>query len=279
MSEAPRWHNTVAITGAGSGLGAALARRYAAAGWKVAVTDIDASRAAAVAASLPGQDRDGPTGGFSMTLDVTRDNHWELLSSRVLERWGGLGVLINNAGVASAGSVEQTTLDDWQWVLDIDLLGVVRGCKQFSGLMRSQGRGHVVNIASFAGLAGLPGMCSYSVAKAGVVALSEGLRAELAPFGVGVSVVCPAFVATALTQTMRAPDPKTIAQVQRWMAQSGVSAEDVAEQVFTGVARKQFLVLTHAETRQAWRLKRWWPERYFALLQKKLATHSPNSIK
>ena len=257
--------NTVAITGAGSGLGAALAHRYAQAGWRVGVTDQNPESARAVFESLQAAGGDG----FTLPLDVREETHWAALEQKILEAWGGLGLLINNAGVATAGTVVDTPQADWDWVMDIDLMGVVRGCRRFAALMQSQGSGHLVNMASFAGLAGAPGISSYGVAKAGVVALSEALRAELHASGVGVSVVCPAFVETRLTDTMRSTQEGAREQVERWMKRSGVDATMLAEQVFRDVNAGRFLILTHPETRWAWRLKRWLPERYFRALMKK----------
>lgn len=273
------FHNTVAITGAGSGLGAALAQRYASAGWRVAVTDQDASRAEATLATLVGPARAGidrPEAvesqvGFAMGMDVRDEAQWEALEREVMRRWGGLEQLISNAGVATVGTVIDTPLDDWDWVLDIDLMGVVRGCRRFGAIMQRQGRGRLVNMASFAGLAGAPGVSSYGVAKAGVVALSEALRAELNVHGVGVSVVCPAFVETGLTDSMRSTEAGTRERVQRWMKRSGVTATALADQVFREVATGRFMILTHKETRWAWRLKRWLPEQYFRALIRKTA--------
>lgn len=259
------WKNSIAITGAGSGFGAALAHRYASEGWKVAVTDIDEQRAQQTLFEIERFGGDS----FSMRLDITRADHWQALHDNVLERWSGLEVLVNNAGVAAAGNVEDTSMEDWQWVLDIDLMGVVRGCHQFAGLMKRQKTGHIVNISSFAGLAGLPNITAYGVAKAGVVALSEALRAEMYPHGVGVTVACPAFVKTGLLDTFRSNKPETRAKVTTWMEASSVSAEQVAGEIATAIRKNKFLLLTHAQTRTAWRLKRWLPERYFKTLAKR----------
>ena len=262
--QSPDWGKTVAITGAGSGLGAAMAHYFNQQGWRVAVTDIDSARAQETLAALEQAGGEG----FALVMDVTQEDDWAALEQAVMERWGGLQVLINNAGVATAGTVISTPPEDWDWVLDIDLMSVVRGCRRFGAVMRRQGAGHLVNIASFAGLAGAPGISSYGVAKAGVVALSEALRAELYHHGVGVSVACPAFVPTRLTETMRATQAGTQAQVKKWMQRSGVSAEQVAEKVFAAVERQRFLVLTHRDTRWAWRLKRWLPSVYFRMLRR-----------
>ncbi len=259
------WKNSIAITGAGSGFGAALAHRYASEGWNVAVTDIDERRARQTLFEIEKFGGDS----FSMLLDITKADHWQQLHDTVLDRWGGLEVLVNNAGVAAAGNVEDTSMEDWQWVLDIDLMGVVRGCHQFAGLMKRQKTGHIVNISSFAGLAGLPNITAYGVAKAGVVALSEALRAEMYPHGVGVTVACPAFVKTGLLDTFRSSKPETRAKVTTWMETSGVSAEQVADEIAAAVRKNKFLLLTHSQTRTGWRLKRWLPERYFKMLVKR----------
>lgn len=241
-----------------------MARRFAAAGWSVLVTDQHADRARDVAAALPGE------GHLGLDLDVTDDAGWARLVERIDRDFGRLDLLVNNAGVATGGMLGETSLDDWRWVLEINLMGVVRGCHHLVGRFRRQGHGHIVNVASWAGLAGAPGIISYGTAKAAVVAFSEMLRAELKPAGVEVSVLCPAFVKTRLTETMRAPDDSYAARVQRWMDKSGVTAEDVAEIVFQAVRKPRFLLLTHRETKAHWRIKRYAPEAYFRMMMKKL---------
>ncbi|MCF6262442.1 MAG: SDR family oxidoreductase [Xanthomonadales bacterium] len=258
--------NTIAITGAGSGFGAAIARHYAACGWRVAISDIDLARAENTLKSLA---REFPGfKGFAFRLDVTSNEEWSGFSDRIAEEWGGLTVLVNNAGVATGGNLEDTPLEDWDWVINIDLMGVVRGCKQFISLFKHQGDGHIVNISSFAGIAGAPDIVSYGVAKAGVIALSEALRAELTAFGVGVTVVCPAFVKTDLLSTFRSPEAADKARVTRWMENSKVTVEDVARQISVAVETNKFLLLTHKNTRRYWWLKRWLPETYFKIMQK-----------
>ncbi|WP_423822366.1 SDR family oxidoreductase [Salinisphaera sp. SPP-AMP-43] len=249
----------IAITGAGSGLGRALALRYARAGWRVAVTDIQAERARRVAKET---ETAGAAASFDQSLDVRAEADFEALIARLQQDWGGLDVFINNAGVAAAGTAAETPEKDWQWITEINLLGVARGCRIALPALRESG-GHVVNIASFAAIANAPGMVAYNVTKAGVLALSETLRAEEIDHGVGVSVACPAFFTTNLLESFRSPRPGREAVVEKLMAQSGVSAEDVAEQVFDAVADKRFLVLTHRDTRWQYRLKRLQPEWFF----------------
>lgn len=252
----------VAITGAGSGLGRALALRYAKSGFRVAVLDIDLARAEETLALVKSAGGDG----FAAALDVRSDADFIALAARLERDWGGVDVVINNAGVASVGEVLKAPLDEWQWMLDINLLGVVRGCKYLGALLARQRAGHIVNTASFAGLAGAPGVASYGVAKAGVVALSEQLRAELHALGVGVTVVCPAFFATNLMESMRGGSEQVKQTVNRWMRASTLNASDIAEMVYKAVERNRFMLIPHRKARHQVLLKRLLPEFYFRKL-------------
>lgn len=240
-----------------------MARRFARAGYKVAVTDKDAARAQQVSEELSAQG----TESLHCVLDVTSDSDWQAVAERVEKQWGRVNVLVNNAGVAASGLCEETSMADWQWVIDVDLMSVVRGCHRFlPGLRKLAAAGepaYVINIASFAGFSAMPGMSAYGTAKAAVIALSEHLLTELDDSGVGVSVVCPSFVNTNLLESFRGGEESTRKTVERWMQQSPVSADDVAETVFTAMQQKQFLVLTHPKTRNALLMKRFWPSRYY----------------
>lgn len=247
----------VLITGAGSGLGRALAARWAGTGARVLLTDVDADAGRAAAAEL---------GADFTTLDVRREPDWQLAVDWCRDHWGGLDVLVNNAGVGAGGRFERLDWAHWQWVLEINLAGVVRGCQAAVGLFQQQGTGHLVNVASMAGLLNPPAMASYNVSKAAVVALSETLRTELRPYGIRVTVVCPGFFATNLGARLRTPDPVIAAQANRLMAKSPISADDVAAQVLAAVDAGRFWVLPHHDGRRAWRLKRHLP----ALVQRRL---------
>jgi len=255
--------SVVLITGAGSGLGAAMARRFARAGFRVAVTDINAQRAQQVSDELTA----GGNTSLPAELDTTRNEDWQRVGALVEQQWGPVNVIINNAGVAASGLCEETSLDDWQWVIDIDLLGVVRGCHRFLPGLRQEGAAgrlaHIINIASFAGFSAMPGLSAYGTAKAAVIALSEHLLTELDGSGVGVSVVCPSFVATNLLESFRSTENDMRKTVERWMKHSPVTAADVAETVFTAMQNNQFMVLTHPKTLWALRMKRFWPTRYY----------------
>ena len=258
MSDTPQ---RILITGAGSGLGLALARQLAEQGAQIACVDIDGDRASAAASALSGD------GHWAAQADIASDADWAALVAQVQEHWGGLDVLVNNAGVSSGGTVADTAIEDWQWMLDINLLGVVRGCRALIPLLRDTARdGRIVNVASFAGIAAAPGMAAYNVAKAGVIALSESLRAELADTGIGVTVVCPAFFQTNLLETFRSPSPAQKAMVEKFMARSHVTAEDVAADIARGMADDTFLLITHKGARRQALIKRILPELYFRKL-------------
>ena len=256
-------HKRIAITGAGSGLGRALALRYARAGWRVAVSDIQTGRARRVADEV----NDAGGDAIAYTLDTRRESDFEQFMERLETEWGGVDVFVNNAGVASSGTVADTPQTDWDWIVDINLMGVVRGCRAALPALRAS-RGHMVNTASFAAIANAPGMASYNVAKAGVLSLSETLRAEERGNGVGVTVACPAFFATNLMESFRSTTPGRDALVEKLMARSGVTADDVADQIFDAVAKRRFLVLTHRDTRWQYRLKRLQPELFFRAVER-----------
>ncbi len=249
--------NRAVITGAGSGLGRALALRLAADGWRVAATDVDAERAQQTAEAVTAAGGEG----LGMACDVRRAADFERVAERLRSVWGGLDWVVNNAGVASGGTVADTPLGDWEWMLDINLMGAVRGCHVLLSLL--QGGGRVINVASFAGFAGVPGMAAYNVAKAGVIALSETLRAELADVGIGVTVVCPSFFATNLLQSFRSPRPGQRGLMEHLMEKSDVTAESIADDIVRAAQGDEFLVISHARAREALALKRRDPEAFF----------------
>src|SRR4051812_27162099 len=148
----------VLITGAGSGLGRALAFCFAENGWRVACADIRLDRAQDTVRLITGFG----VGAMALKVDVGDDASVEGMRDEILAAWDGVDVVINKAGVATAGGIMQTTLDDWRWALNINLMGVVRGCRAFLPILLEQGSGHIVNIASFAGIANAPRMSAYS---------------------------------------------------------------------------------------------------------------------
>lgn len=241
----------ILVTGAGSGLGRAIAARYAEKGWRVLVTDVDGAAAERAAGELGGGGRVAWQG-----LDVRADGDWEAARAWCRETWGGLDLLVNNAGVAAGGRFERIPMEDWDWILDVNLKGVVRGCRTFVPLFQEQGAGHLVNVASLAGLLNPPAMASYDVVKAAVISLSEALRHELEPQGIRTTVACPSFFRTGLAASLRTPDPEVRRLVERLVSASSTPPERIAAEIERGVARGRFLVLTDRDGRVAYGAKR-----------------------
>ncbi|MDX1706825.1 SDR family oxidoreductase [Pseudidiomarina sp.] len=240
------------ITGGASGLGFALAQRCARAGWQVCIGDRDNERGEAVIGSLTKLQKDA----FFMPCDVTRIGDIEEVAVELEKRWDGVDVVVNNAGVAQVGALTDTTIGDWQWIMDINLMGVVRGCKVFTPLFQRQGHGHFVNVASMAGLLDVPNTSAYSASKAAVVSLSETLENELAKDNIYVTVACPSFFKTNLGEGMRASIEGMRDKLERLMSNSKLDAADVAETIFSAIKSKRSHVLPHREGRIAWYFKR-----------------------
>lgn len=248
-------HNRIMITGAGSGLGREIALRWAREGWQLALGDINPDGLEATLALV----REAGGDGFAQRCDVRDYSQLTAFAQACEARLGGIDVVVNNAGVASGGFFSDLSLEDWDWQLSINLMGVIKGCKAFLPLLeRSQGR--IINIASLAALMQAPAMSNYNVAKAGVVALSESLLVELKPQGIDVHVVCPSFFQTNLLDSFRGPDPAMKAQVGKLLDSSPISAADIADYIFAEVAKGTFMILPHEQGRMAWAIKRQNPE-------------------
>jgi len=247
--------NRVLITGGASGLGRAMALRFARSGRRVAIADVNEERMSQAAQAVE------EAGGEALTIqcDITSDEDARVASETIRDAWGGLDVLVNNAGVASAGTVVDTTLDDWRWMIDINLLGAVRMCQTFVPMMKEQRAGHVINVASVAGIAQAPGMASYSVAKAGIIALSEILSNELKGFDIGVTVVCPSFFATNLLESFRGPETGARDKATRWMQRSSLTADDIAESAVSAMEKGELFAFGHFEAGLTYHFKRLLP--------------------
>ncbi len=268
MNSATIGSKRVFITGGASGLGQSLALHYAGQGWRVLIGDLDRERCADTLVQLqavsPASD--------AIACDVTRETDLLAAADWLQQQWSGVDVVINNAGVAQMGGIADASEVDWQWIVDINLLGVVRGCRVFTPMLRAQGGGQLVNIASMAGLVHMPQASAYNATKAAVVALSETLQLELEADRIRVSVVCPAFFRTALAQNMRASEPALEAMTRRLVERARIGPEQIARQVFDGVQRGDTHILTHPEARRGWLLKRVLPYKlYLKLLRRQLA--------
>lgn len=239
----------VLITGAASGLGRALALSYARQGSRIIIADVQQS---AAQETLSLVEKAGAE-GMCVSLDVTQNDQWQRLACDLQAHDALPDIVINNAGVSSGGPFDWLSEADWQWVMDVNFFGVLKGCQTFVPLMKQRGSGHLVNIASMAGLLNPPGMSNYNVSKAAVISLSETLHMELQPFGVGVTCVCPSFFRTNLGDSLRSPDAATELALQKLMDSSNeLTADDIAEQIRSAQQAGTYLVLPHDKAAQAW---------------------------
>src|ERR1700730_1821191 len=191
---------TVFVTGGAGGIGLALGRAFAEAGMKVMLADIEPDALAAAVKSL---DRFGPN-IRGVGCDVADPISVERAAQASYEAFGNVHVVCNNAGVAAGGGIDSISLDSWRWVLDVNLMGVLHGIRSFLPHLRAHGEGgHIVNTASMAGLQSGLGFSPYATSKFAVVAMSEGLALQLAPLGIGVTVLCPGFVRTRISGSGR----------------------------------------------------------------------------
>lgn len=251
---------TAFVTGGASGIGFALGRAFAEAGMKVMLADVEADALNAAVKSLHniGPDVRG------IDCDVADAASVERAAEATFEAFGKVHVVCNNAGVAAGGGVDDIALDSWRWVLDVNLMGVVHGIRAFLPHMRAHGEGgHIVNTASMAGMQSGLGFSPYTASKFAVVGMSEGLAPQLAPFGIGVSVLCPGFVRTRIGESGRnrpeqygatqAPEPGSptaalVAMVDE-LIRNGIDPADVAARVLAAIRSNELYVFTHPEMR------------------------------
>ena len=233
----------VFVTGGSSGLGAALAAAFLRRGDEVLVGDIEPP---------PPSTSGGP---HHLHLDVRSDDDWRAAHDWVSEHWGGLDVLVNNAGVAGGGRVDVATMDEWQWITEINLFGVVRGTRTFVPMLKEQRSGHIVNIASLAGLVHPAGMGSYNAVKAGVVAFSETCAHELAEWGIRCSVVCPSYFRTGLVERMQGSDAAVGHVIGDLVRSAPLGPDDIAAAVLEGLDAGAELILPDDAARAAYGLK------------------------
>jgi NAD(P)-dependent dehydrogenase (short-subunit alcohol dehydrogenase family) len=231
---------TAVITGAGSGIGAATARLLARHGAKVHVADINADAAAAVAREIGG-------GAVDHAVDVSRPEEVEALAKSVFGDGGRVDILHNNAGIGHGGDIEATTVEDWQRVIGVNLLGVAYGVQAFVPRMLDQGYpATIINTASEAGLHPIARMAPYCASKYGVVGMSEALDAELRPRGIRVVALCPGVINTAIVRDsimrgrLGADQHKAVA----FYAKHGASPDTVAAAVLDAVARPRLIVVS-----------------------------------
>lgn len=252
----------VLVTGGASGLGREIALCFAAQGHDVAIADLNEARGSATLEAL----RELGVQAAYFHCDVRAPDGPADTVDKTLAALGGLDVMINNAGVAGGGDSEE----EWHRIMGINFFGVWRGCMAVKARFLQQGHGHIVNIASMAGLLNPPGMAAYNVSKAAVVSLSETLLPELRVQDCGLTLVCPSFFQTNLAESIPDQDPQRLANLSKLMATSELSANQIAQAIYQAVANDTFLLLPHEKARDAWEFKQASYDEHLAL-QEKLA--------
>ena len=246
---------TAVITGASSGLGRALCLGLAREGWAVGITDVNMSVAEDTLLEV---ERAGGCGAV-FECDVCDPARVSVMADYFHEVLGSVGMLVNCAGITAAGFMGDIPIEDWRRAIDTDLMGVIHTCHAFVPVMRVRGGGHIVNIASLAGVICLPEMGPYNCAKAAVVALSETLRTELAPARIGVTVVCPTFFPSNILATMTYTDESQRDFAEATFRNAKMTAEEVADRVIKAVQKNRFYVFPQPSAMVSWALKRYAP--------------------
>jgi NAD(P)-dependent dehydrogenase (short-subunit alcohol dehydrogenase family) len=251
---------TAFVTGGASGIGFAMGRAFAEAGMRVMLADIETDALAAAVKAL----RDFGPDVQGVACDVADPASVERAAAASFAAFGNVHVVCNNAGVAAGSGIDDISLDNWRWVLDVNLMGVLHGIRTFLPHIRAHGEGgHFVNTASMAGMQSGLGFSPYSASKFAVVNMSEGLAMHLKPLGIGVTVLCPSYVRTRIGDSGRnrperygpalAPDPTSPAgamavEIRKLLA-AGIDPADVAAQVLHAIREDELYVFTHPEMR------------------------------
>jgi NAD(P)-dependent dehydrogenase (short-subunit alcohol dehydrogenase family) len=246
------------VTGGASGLGLGMAKAFGREGMKVMIADIDAPVLAKAVQEL----KDLQVRAEGVICDVGSRGSVREAALKTIATFGKVHVVCNNAGVAAGGPIGTVAERDWDWIMDVNLMGVVYGMEVFAPLIESHGEGgHFVNTASMAGMIGFPNAEPYCATKFAVVAMSEGWCAQLAPKNIGVSVLCPGFVQTRIYDSFRnkparygAPDPspigigQTLADTEA-MVKGGIPTEPVGNRVVEAIKDNDLYIFTHTEFR------------------------------
>ncbi len=242
------------VTGGASGIGLAIARSLAARGVAVAVADIDGAAADAAVKALQ---KNGAT-AFAVECDVTSQESIERAADAARDALGAVHIVVNNAGAFTVGALEDSSHSDWEWILDLNVHGVVNGLRVFLPRLKALGEPtHVVNTASVSGHIPVAGLSIYTASKHAVVGLTECLRLELADTQVGLSLLCPGIVKTSLLETSPRHRPERYGGAGDGVGpmgaviESGTDPADVGEQVARAIEQGDFYVFTHPPLRPA----------------------------
>jgi NADP-dependent 3-hydroxy acid dehydrogenase YdfG len=252
------------ITGGGSGIGLALAQLLARDGWQLGLLDREPERLLTASRELGSS---GAAAIHTYLVDVTDEAAFRAAVADFADRAGGLELMINNAGVAVAGDLVQTSAADWRWALDINVVGVAIGCRAALPFLTKADAGCVLNIASAAAFASSSQMATYNASKAAVVSLTETLAQELEGTAVRAAVAMPGFIPTRLLETARAP-PDALAAAHRLMDASHYPAARAAADMLAACAAGRLYIVLPPSYVHLWRLKRFLPGVFASLLSR-----------
>lgn len=256
------------ITGATTGFGEALAHALAERGWNIVITGLDSEAIKRTSEAVT--QRGGKAMG--LLLDVCDRAQWEKVRRQVVVAWGGIDLLVNNAGIADANKMVNMSDADWDDMLAVNLNGVINGCRAYATDMMAQKSGHMLNMASAAGLFSFPEMANYSVSKAGVISLSETLFTELSGANIGVTVLCPAgFKSSLLDHAVRdgraaTADSGTGRLVKRDMESGRHTSESVAAFALRAMESGNLYAIPQRIYRIGWFVKRIAPNTFYKII-------------
>ena len=245
---------TALVTGAGTGLGYALAKSLVSMGARVMATDIDEARLL----QLKEHSSDLPGRLITEILDVRDRKQFKRCIELLVEKWGKLDILLNNAGVCNAGEIVHLEDHHWKDVIDINLIGTINGCTAAVGIMTAQGFGHIVNISSIAGLVPFPVTAPYNISKSGIIALSRTLRMEMAGRGIAVTLVCPGQLNTGMFKNL------PTANLQRSVIDNNnpfkpVNIQKAAHKILNAARKGKFFLVFPFYARLLWNISRLFP--------------------
>jgi NAD(P)-dependent dehydrogenase (short-subunit alcohol dehydrogenase family) len=245
------------VTGGASGIGLALARRFASEGMRVVIGDVEAPALEAAVNDLKasGAEVEG------LVTDVSDAEQVQALADAAVERFGAIHIACNNAGVGGGGFSWELPLSTWEWILGVNLWGVIHGVRSFTPILMQQDEAHMVNTASMAGLIAAPMMAPYNASKHAVVAISESLHHEMTMSApqVHVSVLCPGWVNTNIYDAERNRPEHLQSEgglpgdLLRGLLEQGMAPEEVADKVFAAIQNEQFWILTHDDVNDTWK--------------------------
>ena len=246
------------VTGAASGIGQATAVELADKGADLLVSDINEAGLAETVSAVEAKGRRA----LALGVDVSKAEQVEAMIRKAVDSFGRIDILMNNAGVGLSGEMRHLSLQDWEWIVGINLWGPIYGIHFALPHMLKQRSGHIVNVASSAGLIASPGMSAYTTTKFGLVGLSEVLRNELSRFGIGVTVVCPGFVRTNIFDTTETRGFKEEAAAKELPSWLGISKETCAKNLRRAVQKNKFLIIPGPEMKVVYGFKRFAPFLY-----------------